>query len=451
LGDWVHKAQLDLNSLLHIADAICGGMIAIQNKIGRQQPFVHRDLKPSNILITKEGGVKITDFGLAKVIQANSKSLTTITPANACNHNNTQYGMTINGICGTPGYMSPEQIMGRNEIDRRTDIYSFGCILYEMCTGHLVFGFNSIDQIMEDHLNHKPIAPTNYNAKIPSGIVNIIGRCLSKRPEDRYDSFADVRNAINEAYCIQRLLFHCLGFSLFSDNPRARKGMISKGFEAHILDGLKGIDYVIELGLVKDQDELDNIRETELKISQPMDDERKNAVNDWKMKKECAELVLSADALVQLAQSSVKSREESIRFCSKAIEKYREAQKLVQYNPEIGFRIGKALMMISEILRPHNANQCQQYADVAIIEFSRVMKEVRDLKIISVGEIDWLLPHGALFFRAGCYRVIGDSENALNDLNKLIHWCSNKNDPQYADIFEQMENGAKRFMKQFIR
>jgi beta-lactam-binding protein with PASTA domain len=137
---------------------------------------VHRDVKPGNVLITRDGGVKVADFGIARALSDSS------------DQNLTKTG----SVMGTATYFSPEQARGA-PVDPRSDIYSLGCVLYEMSTGHPPFAGDSAVAIAYKHVQENPVPPRRIDASLPETLEAITLKCLAKNPANRYPSAEDLR------------------------------------------------------------------------------------------------------------------------------------------------------------------------------------------------------------------------------------------------------------------
>jgi eukaryotic-like serine/threonine-protein kinase len=184
----IHGERTELGKLLRHLQHVAEGL-AKAHAAG----IVHRDLKPDNIMITRDGHAKILDFGLAKLVEPRlTDTGTADNPGDAATAIMQQQS-TPGVIMGTVGYMSPEQAQGKtNEIDQRSDIFSFGCILYEAVTGHKAFaGKDVVDSL--NKIIREPVAPiSDFRPDAPNHLQRIVRRCLAKDPEDRYQTIKDV-------------------------------------------------------------------------------------------------------------------------------------------------------------------------------------------------------------------------------------------------------------------
>jgi serine/threonine protein kinase len=154
--------------------------------------IVHRDLKPDNIMITRDEHAKILDFGLAKLVEQHAAGIAESGSSEVATAVMPQRS-TPGTIMGTVGYMSPEQAQGKtDEIDSRSDIFSFGCILFEAATGHKPFEGDSVIKSLHKIVYEPAPSLSDFNPSAPSDLHRIVRRCLAKDPEERYQTIKDV-------------------------------------------------------------------------------------------------------------------------------------------------------------------------------------------------------------------------------------------------------------------
>jgi serine/threonine-protein kinase len=172
----LNRGQLALPDILNVIRPMGDAL-----SYAHEQGVLHRDIKPSNVLLRRDNRVFLTDFGLARMMEAGESSL------------------TRDALVGTPQYISPEQAMGKSHLDARTDIYSFGVVLYELFTGQVPFHADTPYAIIHDHIYTPLPLPRSINPNLPPALEQVLLKALAKNPDDRYSTAAELVEATEEA------------------------------------------------------------------------------------------------------------------------------------------------------------------------------------------------------------------------------------------------------------
>ncbi len=231
LRDYLNKRTTSVRKTLEYAEQIVSGLVAAHEK-----GIAHRDLKPENIFITKDDRVKILDFGIAKLRQPKTSRRGSEDAA--------QKAITDHGtIMGTVGYMSPEQVRG-GFTDYRSDIFSFGAILYEMLAGRRAFHKETAAETMVAILNEEPAALSEIDPTINESLERIVHRCLEKRAELRFQSTADLGFALG-ALSPRSGRNRSFGPAAATDPPHRRRWMFFVAVGTLLIGTLSVVGWIV--------------------------------------------------------------------------------------------------------------------------------------------------------------------------------------------------------------
>jgi serine/threonine-protein kinase len=188
LAERIKRGPIPVDESLQIAKQICNAL-----EVAHERGIIHRDLKPANIKVIPEGTVKVLDFGLAKAFQP-EVSTSVLSDSPTLSLAATNAGI----ILGTAAYMSPEQAKGRS-VDKRSDIFAFGCVLYEMLTGHRTFDAEDVSETLAAVLMREPDWSA-LPANTPARVVATLRRCFQRDPKQRLRDIGDVSLALDGAF-----------------------------------------------------------------------------------------------------------------------------------------------------------------------------------------------------------------------------------------------------------
>ncbi len=172
----LERGPLSQDEMLQVVDAVGSAL-----QYAHAQGILHRDIKPSNVLLTQEGGIYLADFGLARIAQSSEMSLTS------------------DRMVGTPQYISPEQALSKADLDARTDIYSFGVMLYEIAVGRVPFNADTPFAVIHDHIYSPLPPPRQVNPKVALPVERVLLKALAKDPQDRFENAASMVRAVHVA------------------------------------------------------------------------------------------------------------------------------------------------------------------------------------------------------------------------------------------------------------
>ena len=182
LKELLRGGALELGDIMRLLPPLAGAL-----DYAHAQGVLHRDIKPSNIILDLRETPYLTDFGLARLVASGEST------------------MSKDMLLGTPNYISPEQAKGDQELDKRTDLYSFGCVLYELLVGKVPFTSGTPMSVLHDHIYRPLPPPSAVNPQIPPPVEAVLLRALAKDPDDRYQSATDIVAALRQAIDASKL------------------------------------------------------------------------------------------------------------------------------------------------------------------------------------------------------------------------------------------------------
>ena len=199
---------------MEIAAAVCAAL-----DFSHRSGIVHRDIKPGNVMITSDGAIKVMDFGIARALADNAATVTATA-----------------AVIGTAQYLSPEQARGES-VDARSDVYSTGCLLYELLTGHPPFTGDSPVAIAYQHVRENPQVPSSVNHAVPPALDSIVMKALAKNPLNRYQTAAEMRADLQRAVSGQPVEAEAVMTDaqrtqfIASARPVARAGVLTPNYD----------------------------------------------------------------------------------------------------------------------------------------------------------------------------------------------------------------------------
>ena len=199
------RGSISTEETLNIVRAIGGAL-----DYAHRQGVLHRDVKPSNVLLANDGNIYLADYGLARIAQSTDASLTT------------------DQVIGTPQYMSPEQATGSDGLDGRTDIYSFGVMLYEMVTGRVPFNADTPFAIIHDHIYTPLPLPRSVNPNVSEAVERVLLKALAKNMNDRFGTMAEFVTAYEQAVTVGKSTSTQIPAGMLTENENEAETRVQK-------------------------------------------------------------------------------------------------------------------------------------------------------------------------------------------------------------------------------